>query len=56
MATEKEALLRLYEALNSPSQAGRVWVKYRREVVDSALDVIKQLMTIHGFEFRPKKS
>lgn len=53
MATEREATLRLYEALNSPTQAGRVWVKYEREVIIAALDVLKQIMRGQGYEFRP---
>jgi hypothetical protein len=53
MATQKEATLRLYDALNSPTQAGRVWVKYEREVILAALDVLKQIMRAQGYEFRP---
>ena len=52
MATQAEALLRLYEAINTPRQAGKVWVRYERKTIDAALDVIKQLMILHGYEFK----
>lgn len=52
MATMKEATLRLFEAINSPSKAGKVWVQYRRETIDAALDVLKQMLVAQGFEFR----
>lgn len=54
MATRKEATLRLYEALNHPAQASRVWVKYERKVIDAALDVCKQLMELEGYGFKPE--
>ena len=53
MATQKEATLRLYTALNAPAKAGRVWVQYERKTIDAALDVLKQLMVAQGYEFRP---
>ena len=53
MATQKEATLRLYRALNAPAKAGRVWVQYERKTIDAALDVLKQLMVAQGYEFRP---
>ncbi|AOZ48793.1 hypothetical protein [Chromobacterium vaccinii] len=40
---EKEALRRLYAALNSPWKAGPKWATYQRQTVEAALDVIKQL-------------
>ena len=52
MATTKEATLRLYEAINSPAKAGKVWVQYRRETIDGALDVLKQMLVAQGFELR----
>lgn len=52
MATKKEATARLYEALNSPAKAGRIWVTYDRKVIEAALDVLKQIMTAQGYEFR----
>ena len=54
MATQKEATLRLYTALNSPAKAGRVWVQYERKTIDAALDVLKQLMVTQGYKFRPE--
>jgi hypothetical protein len=54
MATQAEATLRLYQALNHPVKAGRVWVQYERKTIDAALDVLKQLMTLQGYEFRPE--
>ena len=53
MATQKEATLRLYQALSHPAKAGRVWVQYPRATIDAALDVLKQIMVAHGYEFRP---
>jgi hypothetical protein len=53
MATQKEATLRLYRALNSPAKAGMVWVQYERKTIDAALDVLKQMMVAQGCEFRP---
>lgn len=50
MATNLEALIRLYNALNHPSKAGPKWVTYERDVVDSAIDVLKQLAISHGAE------
>ncbi len=52
-ATKEEATLQLYRTLNSPVQAGKVWVKYERSTIDAALDVLKQIMKAQGFEFRP---
>jgi hypothetical protein len=54
MATQKEATLRLYQSLNSPAKAGKVWVQYERKVIDAALDVLKQIMTAQGYDFRPR--
>lgn len=51
MVTPTEATLRLYRALNSPHKAGRVWVQYDRKVIDSALNVLKQIMVTQGYEF-----
>lgn len=56
MSTEKEALCRLYTALNCPSKAGSVWVKYERPVIDSALVVLKQLIEAKGIKFVPLDS
>lgn len=56
MATQKEATLRLYTALNVPAKAGRVWVQYERKTIDAALDVLKQLMVAQGYEFRPAEA
>lgn len=44
MATQKEATLRLYTALNSPAKAGRVWVQYERKTIDAA----RRLRHRHG--------
>lgn len=51
--TQGEAALHLYNALNSPVKAGRVWVQYKRDVVDAALVVLKQMLAAQGYEFRP---
>ena len=56
MATQAEATLRLYQALNHPVKAGRVWVQYERKTIDAALDVLKQLMVQQGYEFRPESA
>ena len=48
-----EALLALYRFLRHPMQAGPMWVRYRRQGVDGALDVVESLMKKHGFEFKP---
>jgi hypothetical protein len=52
-ATESEALMALYRFLRHPVQAGPVWVKYKRQGVDSALFVVEDLMNLHGFCFTP---
>ena len=52
MATQTEATLRLYEALNCPAKAGKVWVQYERKTIDAALDVLKQMMVAQDYEFR----
>lgn len=54
MTTRAEATLRLYQALNSPAKAGRVWVQYERKVIEGALDVCKQLMELEGYSFKPE--
>lgn len=52
LGSKQDALLAVYQALNGPAKAGRVWVTYRRECVNSAIYVLKQLMEKEGFEFR----
>lgn len=55
MATKGEALLKLYQCLNGPVTAGRVYVKYNRSQIDAVFDVLKQLMQQEGFEFKVEK-
>lgn len=50
--SKKQALLELYESINGPTQAGRVWVKYPRKQVEAMIDVLKQIMRAEGMEFR----
>ena len=50
---QKELLLKIYQNINHPAQAGKVWVKYPREQIDNALGNIKEMMTFHGFYFKP---
>ena len=50
---ERAVLLRLYETINGPVQAGPMWVKYRRATAEAMLDVLKQVLVNHGVEFRP---
>ena len=52
--TRKDATLRLYHAINGPAKAGRTWVTYERKVIDAALVVIKQLMELEGYSFKPE--
>ena len=49
---KREALLKLYQSLNGPNKAGKVWVTYPREQVDAMIFVLKQLLEIEGYEFR----
>ena len=55
MASRKDALLRCYKTINGPVKAGKVWVKYTRPQIDALLDVMKQLLVLEGFEFRPEE-
>ena len=50
---EREALLRLYDTINQPVKAGPQWVTYRRATADAMLEVLKQVLSKHGVEFRP---
>lgn len=50
---QKELLLKIYQNINRPAQAGTVWVKYPREQIDAALVNIKEMMTFHRFHFKP---
>ena len=52
--SEVDALLRLYTTINHPAGAGPVWVKYRRQAADAMLDVLRQVLSRHGVEFRPR--
>lgn len=38
------AIFSVFEAINRPAKAGRVWVKYPRAQIDAALYVLEQLM------------
>lgn len=44
LVTKKEALKRVYYAMNGPVNAGKKWVKYERPVVDSMLKVLRELI------------
>lgn len=50
--SKREALLRIYQAVNQPMKLGRKWVTYSRDNVDAQLFVLKQLMEMEGYEFR----
>lgn len=52
MASKKDALLSIYQCLNGPVTAGKVYVKYNRSQIDAVFDVLKQLMQLEGFEFK----
>lgn len=49
---KREALLRIYQAVNQPMKLGHKWVTYSRDNVDAQLFVLKQLMEMEGYEFR----
>lgn len=54
--TQTEALIRLYRCINGPVQAGPKYVKYRREQVDAMMNVLAQILTQRGCEFRNEVS
>lgn len=53
MANKRQALAALYSSINTPAKAGQKWVTYPRTQIDAALDVLKQILTAEGAEFRP---
>ena len=50
--SKKRALIELYQSMNGPAQAGRVWVTYPRKQVEAMIDLLKQIMRAEGMEFR----
>ena len=52
MATKQEALLAIYQCLNGPVTAGKVYVKYNRSQIDAVFETLKQLMNLEGFQFK----
>ncbi len=55
MVVESDALLQLYHTINGPVTAGPKYVKYTRDQVEAMLDVMKQILTKRGFEFREER-
>lgn len=53
--SKADALYKVYCTINGPVQAGPMWVKYDRKVINAVLDVLKQVLEQEGFDFRSIK-